>query len=36
MAEYFSSKNIANCQIWYFEKMYHKVNKVKNQQNFMT
>ena len=28
MEEYFSSKNPPNCQIWYFEKSEHKVNKI--------
>ena len=24
-----SGENVANCEIWYFEKSHHKVNKVK-------
>ena len=31
MEEYFSRKKDTHCQISYFEKLHHKVNKAKNE-----
>ena len=35
MEEYFSRKNVTDCQIYYFKISCHKVNEVRNQKNSM-